>query len=97
MMDRTKFFEDKANLEFVNRYFRDDEVALLLEWRVDEVKAGHFVEPAYDVLIRMGFLAEMRGDYGYAFRCYNGDPLPSSDVEARMALCRKKMKEGENA
>ncbi len=59
------------------------------------VSEGHYVEPAYDVLVRNGFIAEQYGEWYTAVDCYNGVPL-SESVGKRRSMCKKKMEaEGE--
>ncbi len=94
--EEEKTMENKCVLNerdaaFADQFFSPQDAALLKQGRFDEVKPGHFVEPAYDVLIRMGFLAELRGDYKEAVRCYNGDPLPGREVQERKDRCRSRL------
>ncbi len=80
-------FYNAADADFAARYFTVPNIVRMQCRLWDEVHTGHYVEPAYDVLIRKGFLAEMMGDYKYALRCYDSVPLPGSDVKERMHLC----------
>ncbi len=56
------------------------------------IREQHYVEPAYDILVRNGFLAELYGEWNVAAKCYNGVPL-SKSVDERQRYCKKKMHE----
>ncbi len=80
---------NEPDAKFASRYFSPHEIALIQCRLAHLVKAGHYAEPAYDVLIRKGFLAEMLGDKEGALACYEGVPLPSSDVKERISALKK--------
>ncbi len=73
---------------FANRYFRVDQIARFICGLADEVNPGHYVEPAFDVIIRIAFVEEMKGNYAEAYRIYGSYPMPGGDeLDERMALC----------
>lgn len=65
--------------EFMVPMFRIDELVLLQLGAPHLVQAGHYVEPAYDVLVRKGILAELQGNYAQAYTCYDSVPSPSAN------------------
>ena len=73
--------------EFMVPMFRIDQLVLLQLGAPHLVQAGHYVEPAYDVLVRRGILEELKGNYAQAYTCYNGVPSPSAN--ARGYACKK--------
>ena len=73
--------------EFMVPMFRIDQLVLLQLGAPHLVQAGHYVEPAYDVLVRRGILEELKGNYAQAYTCYNGVPSPSAN--ARGYECKK--------
>jgi len=76
-----------ADAEFMVPMFRIHELVLLQLGAPHLVQAGHYVEPAYDVLVRKGILHELSGDYANAYVCYDGVPSPSSNK--RGYACKK--------
>ena len=73
--------------EFMVPMFRIDQLVLLQLGAPHLVQAGHYVEPAYDVLVRKGILHELSGDYANAYVCYDGVPSPSANK--RGYKCKK--------
>ena len=73
--------------EFMVPMFRIDQLVLLQLGAPHLVQAGHYVEPAYDVLVRKGILHELSGDYANAYVCYDGVPSPSANK--RGYACKK--------
>ncbi len=73
--------------EFMVPMFRIDQLVLLQLGAPHLVQAGHYVEPAYDVLVRKGILHELSGDYANAYVCYNAVPSPSANN--RGYACKK--------
>ncbi len=83
---------DEKDAMFAAKFFTVVQMALMQTGLADKVPRGYYVEPAYDVLIRNGFLAELEGDYQSAFNYYDGVPLPDYALKERMDLCRQRMK-----
>ncbi len=83
-----------ADAEFAAQYFTVKQIAYIQCGLFDEVNIGHYVEPAYDVLARKGFIAELKGDYKEALRCYDGDPLPGKQLQSRIDNCKNKLEKG---
>ena len=73
--------------EFMVPMFTIHQLVLLQLGAPHLVQAGHYVEPAYDVLVRQGILHELSGDYAHAYVCYDGIPSPSAN--ARGYECKK--------
>ena len=73
--------------EFMVPMFTVHQLVLLQLGAPHLVQAGHYVEPAYDVLVRRGILEELKGNYAQAYTCYNGVPSPSAN--ARGYECKK--------
>ena len=73
--------------EFMVPMFTVPQLVLLQLGAPHLVQAGHYVEPAYDVLVRRGILEELKGNYAQAYTCYNGVPSPSAN--ARGYECKK--------
>ncbi len=83
---------DEKDAMFAAKFFTVAQMTLMQTGLVDKVPRGYYVEPAYDVLIRNGFLAELEGDYQSALNYYDGVPLPDYALKERMDLCRQRMK-----
>lgn len=73
--------------EFMVPMFTVHQLVLLQLGAPHLVQAGHYVEPAYDVLVRRGILEELKGNYAQAYSCYNSVPSPSAN--ARGYECKK--------
>ncbi len=73
--------------EFMVPMFTTPQLVLLQLGAPHLVQAGHYVEPAYDVLVRKGILHELSGDYANAYACYDGVPSPSAN--ARGYKCKE--------
>ena len=73
--------------EFMIPMFTVHQLVLLQLGAPHLVQAGHYVEPAYDVLVRRGILEELKGNYAQAYTCYNSVPSPSAN--ARGYECKK--------
>lgn len=82
------------DMEFASPYFTVRELALIQAGCADEVYAGYYVEYADRVLVRMGILAEARGDYHEAASAYSG-VCYSKTIQEREHACRRKAKENE--
>ncbi len=86
---------NEYDAEFAVPYFTVEQLVKMQLGDFYSVNTGHYVEPAYDVLIRKGFIAELNGDWAEAEHCYGGVPFGSS-VTKRESDCRKKkIAEGE--
>ncbi len=77
--------------DFATPYFTLEKIALMQCGLQAKIKRAYYVEPAYDILVRNGFLAELEGDYKKAASCYSGVSL-SSSVYERERACREKIK-----
>ncbi len=91
-LDREHLLGNEADAIFAARYFTIPQMALMQVGLLEEIAPGYYVEPAYDVLVRKGFLAELAGDYEAALQCYDGVPLPDRQLDDRMAACRRRLK-----
>ena len=65
--------------EFMVPMFTVHQLVLLQLGAPHLVQAGHYVEPAYDVLVRKGILEELQGNFAQAYTCYDGVPSPSAN------------------
>ena len=75
--------------EFAVPYFQVEDLVRIQFGETYSVHTGHFVEPAYDVLVRKGFILELEGEWAQAEACYNGGAM-SKSVLSRADDCRKK-------
>lgn len=73
--------------EFMVPMFTVHQLVLLQLGAPHLVQAGHYVEPAYDVLVRKGILEELQGNFAQAYTCYDGVPSPSANK--RGYACKK--------
>ncbi len=79
--------EDAA---FANPFFSVKQLAEIQCGLHHLINPGHYVEPAYDVLVRRGFLAELDEDWEEAVHCYAGVGT-SKIVMQREYMCRRKV------
>lgn len=86
---------DPEDAEFMVPLFSVKELVLLQLGAPHLVQAGHYVEPAYDVLVRKGILHELSGEFADAFTCY--DSVPSPSANKRGYRCRRIVLEKYNA
>ncbi len=83
--------------DFIVPYFGIKDLVRIQFGEIYSVPTGHYVEPAYDVLVRKGFIYELQGEWAQAEACYRGCGMAES-VRRREAQCRRKKEvEGENA
>ncbi len=82
--------------EFATPYFSVEHLARIQCGQAASVPTGHYVEPAYDVLIRKGIIAEMLGDWEQAAYCYGGVPVGNA-VYRRQKDCIEKQRQAEQA
>ncbi len=78
--------------DFATPYFTLEQLAEIQCGATYSIKTGYYVEPAYDVLVRKGFIYELLHDWAEAEHCYGGVPLGAS-VSARERDCRLKKEE----
>lgn len=74
---------------FIVPYFTIENLVRIQFGETHSVPTGHFVEPAYDVLVRKGFIHELMGDLAQAEACYRGGGM-SESVRRREFECRRK-------
>lgn len=83
--------------DFATPYFTIENLVRIQFGETYSVSTGHYVEPAYDVLIRKGFIYELQKEWKQAEDCYRGGGMGKS-VQRREFECRRKKEvEGENA
>ena len=83
--------------EFATTYFTIENLVRIQFGETHSVPTGHYVEPAYDVLVRKGFIYELQKEWAQAEDCYRGGGMGKS-IERREAECRRKKEvEGEKA
>ena len=82
--------------ELMCPFFTVPDLVLFQLGLAEQVKEGHYVEPAYDVLARNGIRAEWMGDYEKAYVCYYSCPSPALMARARYCLELQKNSEEEN-
>ena len=80
---------NEADMAFAAPYFSIKEFALIHTGHSDRIFAGHYVEYADRVLVRMGLLAEIRGDFQKAANAYAGIST-SKTIQEREHACRRK-------
>ncbi len=83
--------------DFATPYFPIEHLVLIQFGAGNTVPRGHYVEPAYDVLIRQGFLHELNKEWREAEACYRGGGMSDSVFRREMECRRKKDVEGELA
>ncbi len=84
--------------EFATPYFTIERLVQIQFGETYNVHTGHYVEPAYDVLVRKGIIAELEQEWAEAEYCYGGVGFYSESVMSRQHDCRlKKIAEGERA
>ena len=83
----------EEDMKFALPYFSIKEFAMIHVGFADEIFAGHYVEYADRILVRMGILAEVKGDYHGAAYAYGGIST-SKMIQEREYACRRKIKEG---
>lgn len=84
---------NEEDMAFAAPYFSVKELALIQAGCASDIYAGYYVEYADRVLVRKGFLAEVRGEWREAVGAYSG-VCYSKTVQDREYVCRRKMKEG---
>ena len=83
--------------DFATPYFTIENLVRIQFGETHSVPTGHYVEPAYDVLVRKGFICELQKEWKQAEACYRGGGMGKS-VQRREFECRRKKEvEGENA
>ena len=83
--------------DFIVPYFTIPNLVRIQFGETHSVPTGHYVEPAYDVLVRKGFIYELQKEWKQAEACYCGGGM-SKSVRHREARCRRKKEtEGEKA
>lgn len=83
--------------DFATPYFTIENLVRIQFGETYSVPTGYYVEPAYDVLIRKGFIHELLKEWAEAEMCYRGAGM-SKSVQRREFECRRKKEvEGENA
>ncbi len=83
--------------DFAIHYFTIENLVRIQFGETHSVPTGHYVEPAYDVLVRKGFIYELQKEWKQAEACYRGGGM-SESVGRREAQCRRKKEvEGEKA
>ena len=88
---------DAYDADFATPYFPIEHLVLIQFGDSDKVPRGHYVEPAYDVLVRQGFLHELNQQWREAEACYRGGGM-SKSVSRRERDCRRQKNiEGEMA
>ncbi|MBE6707645.1 MAG: sel1 repeat family protein [Ruminococcaceae bacterium] len=88
---------DAYDADFITPYFTIENLVRIQFGETHSVPTGHFVEPAYDVLIRKGFIYELMGDLAQAEACYRGGGMSESVRRREFECRRKKDVEGEMA
>ncbi len=81
--------------DFATPYFTIEQLARIQCGEVYSIQTGNYVEPAYDVLVRKGFLAELMEDWVEAEHCYGGVSTSKSVQQREFDCRRKKLAEGE--
>ena len=83
--------------DFATPYFTIENIVRMQFGETYSIPTGYYVEPAYDVLIRKGFIYELLKEWAQAEECYRGAAM-SKSVQRREFECRRKKEiEGENA
>ena len=75
--------------DFATLYFTIENLVRIQFGETNSVPTGHFVEPAYDVLVRKGFIYELQKEWKLAEDCYRGGGM-SKSVQHRESECRRK-------
>lgn len=75
--------------DFATPYFTIENLVRIQFGETHSVPTGHYVEPAYDVLVRKGFIHELQKEWKQAEDCYHGGGMAKS-VQRREAECRRK-------
>lgn len=78
------------DMVFASPYFSIKELAQIQMGCAEEIFAGHYVEYADRVLVRKGFLAEIKGNWKEAAGAYSGVST-SKMIQKREYACRRKM------
>ena len=85
---------NEKDVKFANPYFTIEELAMIQCGKSALVQIGDYVEPAYDMLIRKGFIYELGEEWHLAEACYKGVST-SKKVQERELYCKKqKMQKG---
>ncbi len=86
-----------CDADFATPHFSIEHLVLIQFGDSNKVPCGHYVEPAYDVLVRQGFLHELQKNWREAEACYRGAGI-SASVSRREQECRRQKNiEGEMA
>ncbi len=81
--------------DFMTPYFSIEQLVQIQFGETYTVHTGHYVEPAYDVLVRKGIIAELNEEWREAETYYDGGGCYSMSVTNRQYECRdKKIAEG---
>ena len=83
--------------DFATPYFTIENLVRIQFGETYSVPTGHYVEPAYDVLVRKGFIHELLKEWAEAEACYRGVSMSKSVQNRGFECCRKKEIEGESA
>ena len=83
--------------DFITSYFTIENLVRIQFGETHSVPTGHFVEPAYDVLVRKGFIHELMGNLAEAESCYRAGGMSESVRRREFECRRKKDVEGEMA
>ncbi len=104
---RLEYKEEDASLEgsfplgnaydadFAVNYFTVEQLVKIQFGETYTVPTGHYVEPAYDVLVRKGFICELEREWADAERYYRGGGMSKSVFRRETDCKRKKNAEGE--
>ncbi len=83
--------------EFATPYFTIENLVRIQFGETHSVPTGHYVEPAFDVLIRKGFIHELLKEWAQAEACYSGGGMGKRVQNREFECRRKKNVEGELA
>lgn len=75
--------------EFAVNYFSVAQLARIHCGLADTLEIEEYCEPNYSVLMKKGMLAELKGDWAEAERCYEGVPFGNAAI-GRGDYCRKR-------
>ncbi len=88
---------DAYDADFATPHFSIEHLVRIQFGAGDTVPRGYYVEPAYDVLVRQGFLHELQKNWRDAEACYRGAGISKSVSQREYECRRKKNIEGEVA
>lgn len=88
---------DAYDADFMTPYFTIENLVRIQFGEAQSVPTGHYVEPAYDVLVRKGIIHELQKEWKQAEDCYRGGGMSKSVWQREFECRRKKNIEGELA